>query len=231
MLKAICKFCGKEFVKKNKNSKCCSQECSQALYRQEHRVMYEKICSICGRKFETTLSRAKYCSSLCAHDASVKASREYARRVSHEPRACAECGKVFAPKTNAGKFCSPECKRAHLIKTGKAFKPRKCAYCGKEFIPKSTGAKYCGEECRKAGKSENLKKKVSMHERNLGASEKKKAKKKSDYPNVPSSKRWEKMSLAERGAECRKHRLTYGQAQTKAYFGMLPEDFGEVKEN
>ena len=48
-----------------------------------------------------------------------------------------------------------------------------------------------------------------------------------NYPDVPSSKRWEKMSLADRNAESRKYHLTYGQAQGRAYCGTLPEDFGE----
>ena len=48
----------------------------------------------------------------------------------------------------------------------------------------------------------------------------------SQYPDVPSSKRWEKMKLEERNAEARKYHLTYGQAQGRAYTGTLPEDFG-----
>jgi hypothetical protein len=37
------------------------------------------------------------------------------------------------------------------------------------------------------------------------------------------------MNLAERSKECARYHLTYGQAQTMAYGGKLPEDFGEVK--
>ena len=222
MRKAICEYCGKEYIKKNKNSRCCSQECNQALYRQEHRVVHTKVCVICGRKFETTKSAAKYCSSLCACEARRRKSLEYAKRVSHEPRKCTECGGEFIPKSVAGKFCSKECKKIHTSKRMKqGFKPIKCVYCGKEFIPNSSSAKYCSEECRKEGKRDALRKKVSAHDRNPGAESKKKTEKKS-----PAQLRWEKMTWKEISAECARFHLTYGQVQVMAMRGTLPEDFG-----
>ena len=185
-------------------------------------MIHIKVCPICGVKFETTFSTAKYCGELCACKARSIKSLKYAKRVNHEPRQCTECGGEFIPKSVAGKFCSKECKKIHTAKMmKKGFKPIKCAYCGKEFIPNSSSAKYCSDECRKEGKRETLRKKVSAHDRNLGAESKKKTEKKS-----PAQQRWEKMSWKEISVECARFHLTYGQAQVMAMNGTLPEDFG-----
>lgn len=225
MIKARCEYCGKEYIKRYKTSRWCSHECNKALYREEHKTTYIKVCPICGTEFETSYSRAVYCGSLCAFKARSIKSLEYAKRASHEPMACAECGGEFIPKSKASRFCSKECNIIYTNKH-KKFEPKKCKCCGKEFVPNSTGAKYCSEECRNKGRKKAEEKKASERR-----SPNTKKIKKSDYPDVPSSKRWEKMSLAERNAESRKYHLTYGQAQGKAYCGTLPEDFGEDVRN
>ncbi len=219
--KAICTICGQEFIKRNKNSRCCSKTCYQALYREEHKTTYTKVCPICGVKFETTISAAKYCGKVCSSVAHGIRSREYAKRVIREPITCAECGGEFIPKSKASRFCSKECNIIYSNKH-KKFEPKKCKCCGEEFLPNSTGAKYCSEDCRNKGKKKAAEKKASERK-----SPNTKKIKKSDYPDVPSSKRWEKMSLADRNAESRKYHLTYGQAQGRAYCGTLPEDFGK----
>jgi hypothetical protein len=221
MIKAICEYCGKEYIKRHKKSRCCSQKCNQALYREKHKTTYTKVCPICGVKFETTISTAKYCGEICACKARSIKSLKYAKMASYEPRPCAECGREFIPKTKASRFCSKECNIIYSNKH-KKFEPKKCKCCGKEFLPNSTGAKYCSEECRAEAKKKAAEKKASERK-----SPNTKKIKKSDYPDVPSSKRWEKMSLADRNAESRKYHLTYGQAQGRAYCGTLPEDFGE----
>lgn len=192
-------------------------------------MIHKKICPICGKEFETTKTKVKYCSSVCVCESKSIKALQYVKRVQHAPKACEECGKEFIPKNIKSKYCCAECKKRYYAKQPKkGFTPKKCEYCGNEFIPNSSSAKYCCEKCRKAGAKEALNKKTSMHTQNY-YSEKKKTKVRSDYPDVPSSKRWEKMSLAERNAESRKYHLTYGQAQGRAYCGTLPEDFGEVK--
>jgi hypothetical protein len=227
MIKAICEYCGKEYIKRHKKSRCCSQECNQALYRKEHKTTYTKVCPICGTEFETTNSVVKYCGEICACKARSIKSLKYAKRVSQEPRACVECGGEFIPKSTLSRFCSQDCRKIYTTKNYKKnFQPKICTHCGKEFIPNSTGAKYCSEECRNKGKKKAEEKKASERK-----SPNTKKIKKSDYPDVPSSKRWEKMNLAERSKECARYHLTYGQAQTMAYGGKLPEDFGEDVRN
>ena len=162
MIKAICEYCGKEYIKRYKKSRCCSQECNQALYREEHKTTYTKVCPICGVKFETTISTAKYCGKLCSCKASSIRSGKYAKRASHEPRVCAECGGEFIPKSNKNRFCCEDCNKAYTAKNYKQnFLPKFCPICGKEFVPNSTGAKYCSEECRNKGKKKAAEKKAS----------------------------------------------------------------------
>lgn len=190
-------------------------------------MIHNKICPICGVKFETRYKNQVYCSKLCACKSNNIRGLKYIKRVHHEPKACAECGKEFIPKNIKSKFCCKECKRVYYAKQPKkGFAPKKCEYCGKEFIPNSSSGKYCCEKCRKAGAKE-AHSKSSVHTQNY-TSEKTKAR--SQYPDVPASKRWEKMALAERNGEARKYHLSYGQAQAMAYCGTLPEDFG-IKRN
>lgn len=186
-------------------------------------MIHNKICPICGTEFKSRLSRAVYCGELCACKARSIKALKYAKKVKHEPKACAECGKEFIPKSKASRFCSNECQIEYKRKNRKECPPKMCATCGKEFVPKSNYAKYCSAECREAAAKKTNQTKINAKKEKVVQTKNKKA---SDYPDVPSSKRWEKMKLEERNAEARKYHLTYGQAQGRAYCGTLPEDFG-----
>ena len=98
---------------------------------------------------------------------------------------------------------------------------RKCIVCGKEFVLNAHNQTRCFN-CSKSARY--------SYSRTEGIVAELKPAYKSHMPPVETSKRWEVMNLNERSKECRKYHLTYGQAQTMAYNGTLPEDFGVTTE-
>lgn len=67
-----CKFCGKEFIAKNKTHAFCSREC-QLLYNRKiwslktkkQINIIKKQCKNCGNVFETKIESQLYCSPAC----------------------------------------------------------------------------------------------------------------------------------------------------------------------
>ncbi len=226
--KAICPVCGKEFVKKQRNSRCCSHECNQKLYRMEHREVYKKICPICGCEFETTNSIVKYCGKVCACKSSSIRSGKYAKHASHEPRACVECGGEFIPKSKASRFCCKDCYKAYYARLQiRPFKAKICEICGKEFIPNSVSAKYCCDECRKEAQKKAHKKGSYQYKRDADMETSEPQKK--GTPKSPASRRWAKMSWDEVLRENDYYGLRYRDSQIMAEKGTLPEDYGLKK--
>ena len=211
--KAICPVCGREFIKKQKNSRCCCYECNQKLYRMEHRTVYKKVCPICGCEFETTSSTAKYCSKVCVCKARSIRSGKYAKRASHEPRACIECGGEFIPKSKASRFCCKDCYKAYYAKLQvKPYKTKVCEICGKEFTPNSSSAKYCSDECRKEAQKKAHKKGAYQYNKEAETP----VPQKRGTPKSPASRRWASMSWDKLIRENDYYGLRYRDSQLMA---------------
>lgn len=129
--KTVCKYCGKEFIRKRlKNGKLsksvyCSKECELATYEQKRKQEKRyRICEQCGKTFEL-------------------------HRLSSNKN-----------KWSNEKFCSDECfKQNYFDRTKNQFKSV-CKYCGKEFIRqrydngKLSKSVYCSDACATKGQAE-----------------------------------------------------------------------------
>lgn len=72
---AICRHCGKEFVKNHANQAYCSAECGDAVKtirqnewrRNKNKKDIQPIaCAECGAEFSPAIQRKKYCCPKCA---------------------------------------------------------------------------------------------------------------------------------------------------------------------
>lgn len=69
---AICKECGKEFIKKSASHLYCSKKCKERSYakslannEEKEHTIYTHKCTYCGKSFETTNRRKYFCSTEC----------------------------------------------------------------------------------------------------------------------------------------------------------------------
>lgn len=72
MAVAICRECGKEFIKKTAKHFYCSKKCGDKAYARSvikraksSDTVYTHKCTYCGKKFETNNIRKYFCSSDC----------------------------------------------------------------------------------------------------------------------------------------------------------------------
>lgn len=72
--KAVCVYCGKQFVAKNTKAKYCSRKCKDTAFRIAHNIPcnpniepFHKICKACGKSFDSFRERDVTCSAECAH--------------------------------------------------------------------------------------------------------------------------------------------------------------------
>ena len=138
-MKAVCKFCGKEFVKAKYNQAYCSGKCqihaNNLRWKETCRMKAAKrvlTCCICGKEFAPVHGRVKCCSPECAKKRRLERSRNARRRqyakikaanlAERVVRKCELCGKEFTVgRMKQQRFCSTVCnKRAYRIKHGTA---------------------------------------------------------------------------------------------------------------
>lgn len=66
--KAICPWCGKEFIRKSTNQEFCCKNCQRrAKYAREHGITKFEIgtCANCGKQFKKIPGGSDYCSPKC----------------------------------------------------------------------------------------------------------------------------------------------------------------------
>jgi predicted nucleic acid-binding Zn ribbon protein len=226
--KAICAVCKKEFIKKTRKGRTCSEECRIKLWRAEHRETLKKVCPICGAAFETTDSKTKYCSDSCKERARLeKRLASYAAKTL-PPKNCAECGKEFVPTSEGKIYCSPECKKARRRREGNGtYAPKNCAVCGKEFTPRASQAKYCSEECYKKHLSMQNQKRIIETPVVEEPTQQTTPVKKTMVKLNAAARRWATMSWDEVVRENMYYGLRYPDSQTMAYAGTLPRNYGK----
>lgn len=99
---AICKRCGKPFVKVFGMEKQCPV-CRKLPYYIPVNKQHTVTCCVCGKEFETLLYNKKYCSDKCrcsSHYTPVLAEKQ-----------CPVCGKKFKTGYKQQVFCSLECRK------------------------------------------------------------------------------------------------------------------------
>ena len=144
----ICKQCGKEYRKQNKDfcSKSCYNE-HQASKDNPLRRRDLRLCDHCGKEFEALhYTDTRFCSRDCANQNRRENPTAGVNRPALQTHFCEYCGKPFeawAYRKDA-KFCSIECKHASKPRTVKT-----CVLCGQDFEVQNhrKTAKYCSVKC------------------------------------------------------------------------------------
>lgn len=153
-IEAICVYCGKKFIARDRKTKYCSKKCKDIVFRTNHGIPcntevkpYKKNCAICGKEFETYRQDRKTCSPECAKEK----RRKYKKRYKHTKEEYLEILKVKT-RQNAEKKVIED-KWYKLIHT----QQRECKVCGSLFycMEKETRC-TCSAECsKKYGRRKN----------------------------------------------------------------------------
>lgn len=105
MYQYICKYCGVDFVNKNKGSKYCSQVCCKADSKKGAFC----ICANCGKECYVAnykIATRKVSKVFCCWECNMDYQRK--RRPT---RTCKNCGKAFRKKCRSdARYCSVQCK-------------------------------------------------------------------------------------------------------------------------
>lgn len=136
-MKAVCKVCGKEFVRLMHHQAYCSKECrrkcEKMLIIEKRKAAAAKrvfTCCVCGKQFTPVHGAQKCCSPECMIINHRDRSRQYraeryakmkaANPVERIVRKCELCGKEFVVgRMKQQRFCSSICnKRAYRLRNG-----------------------------------------------------------------------------------------------------------------
>ena len=152
-MKKICKYCGKEYEGKAKQT-YCSRDCQRRSKRSAER---EHTCANCGKKFsrpKRNRDSCQFCSRDCAFEYRGRDAR-HKRRI-NRIRRCEECGKIFLMRGHISAYCSDTCRqvaierqRCQAIERRFVSETRTCKNCGALFQTVFKGEKsFCSSECR-----------------------------------------------------------------------------------
>jgi predicted nucleic acid-binding Zn ribbon protein len=120
-----CLVCGQLFEPKRRESKYCSERCSNCAAHRKYNATHQQPkrykrkekricqCAYCGKDFVARGDWVKYCSAKCAYHNQLKKRREAnAARLMVK---CAVCGKEFHSPRGTAKYCSRKCLISHQV--------------------------------------------------------------------------------------------------------------------
>lgn len=150
-MKKICKYCGREYEGKAKQT-YCSRDCQRRSKRSAER---EHTCANCGKKFsrpKRNRDSCQFCSRDCAFEYNARAARS--RRRSKRIRRCGVCGRIFFMQGHYARYCSDVCRQSlynNQELRRQRFKPHRktCRNCGNEFMTEFKKSKvFCSDDCK-----------------------------------------------------------------------------------
>lgn len=116
--RGICKNCGKEFIKWQKNKMFCSEICSQKFFNRKYKLLHKKeekekekvkgICKNCGKEYFKRQEKQFFCCSACSmvfHNKETVKKRKVERNLKLKTLKCPVCGKMFKQDVISQKFC------------------------------------------------------------------------------------------------------------------------------